>query len=112
MAGTYKLTATPFLFCEGQFKGKMRNVTFTAQSSTQTNRWFATNFGHFEKCFSDLVGVKLAKEIVTALRKGEDVEFPSLYEKEQFDYGFIYMGRYRRDEGLERQERPEWYIVQ
>ena len=66
-----------------------------AQSPTQTNRWFTTNFGHFERCFSDLVGVKVAKEIVTALRKGEDAEFPSLYEKEQFDYGFLYMGGYR-----------------
>jgi hypothetical protein len=107
MARTYKLTATPFLFIEGEFKGKMRNVTFIAQSPTQTKRWFATDFGHFEAAFSDLVGVDVAKKMVAALHRGEDIEFPNLYEKEQFDYGFIHRKRFQL---LRRFDPPQHFI--
>lgn len=88
MASAYKLTATPFLFVDGQFKGEMRNVTFTAQSPTETERWFAINCGQFERAFSDLVGVNAARQMMSALSRGEDIEFPDLYQMEEFDYRF------------------------
>jgi hypothetical protein len=90
MVETFKLSATPFFFSQGKFKGMMRNVTFIAESPTHTKRWFAANFGHFERAFSMLVPLDVAKEMVASLGRGEDIEFPGLYEKKQFDYGFTY----------------------
>jgi hypothetical protein len=90
MIGTYKLIAKPCLISEGEFKGELRSVAFIATSPTETMQWFVINCGQFEWAFSDLVTRRCATEMVDALRRGEAVEFPGTYRREQFDRGFHY----------------------
>jgi hypothetical protein len=90
MIGTYKLSAKPSLFSEGEFKGELRGVAFIATSSTETMEWFTINCGQFERAFSMLMPHKFATEMVVTLTRGEDIEFPGLYEQEQFGCGFNY----------------------
>ena len=88
--GTYKLTAKPSLISEGDFKGELGGVRFMATSPTKTMQWFAINCGQFEKAFSKLAPRWLITETVDALRRGESVEFPGLYQEEQLGRGFHY----------------------
>lgn len=107
MAETYKLAARPFIFPEGPFKGKLKGVIFIATSPTHTNQWFMINCGQFGDCFSKLIPLiphKLVKEIMAALIRGDDVEFPGLYLKEQFDRRFNYEG------SPVRFEAPDSYV--
>jgi hypothetical protein len=86
--GTYKLSATPSLVSEGQFRGELRGVEFLAVSSIETVQWFAINGGQFQTAFAKLIPYRLAEEIVEALARGQEVEFPGLYRREQFGSGF------------------------
>ncbi|NYF91488.1 hypothetical protein HDF08_003590 [Edaphobacter lichenicola] len=90
MIGTYKLSAKPSLFFEGEFKGELRGVAFLATCSTETMQWFSINCGQFERAFSMLMPRRFATEMVDTLTRGEDIEFPGLYEQEQFGCGFHY----------------------
>jgi hypothetical protein len=90
MTETYKLAAKPFLLPEGPFKGKLKGVTFRVTSSTNTKQWFSINCGQFGDCFAKLTPHVPAKEIVAALSNGDDVEFPGIYQEEQFNRGFVY----------------------
>jgi hypothetical protein len=53
-------------------------------------RWFAIDCGQFERAFNKLIPKRLATEMVDALRRGECVEFPGLYQENQFGRGFHY----------------------
>jgi hypothetical protein len=90
--GTYKLTAKPSLYSGRQFKGELRSVAFVATSPTETMRWFAINCGQFEKAFGRLLPRRMATTMVRTLTRGEYIEFPGLYEREQFGCGFVYDG--------------------
>ncbi|MGA1982129.1 MAG: hypothetical protein ABSG84_06625 [Acidobacteriaceae bacterium] len=90
MAGTYRISATPLLHSAGNFKGKLKGVSFTAASPTQTHEWFSNNCGQFELVFSRIMPASLARIIVASLMHGDDVEFPGLYEEEQFESGFLF----------------------
>ena len=90
MAETYNLAATPFLFPEGEFKGRLKGVSFRATSATGTKNWFAINCGQFPRVFRKLIPSESADEIMIALMQGEGTEFPGLYQMEQFDHGFHY----------------------
>jgi hypothetical protein len=79
MAELYRLTATPFLLLEGEFKGHLETVTFIATSERETQEWWSVNVGSYETDFSKLVHPLAAKEIVNRLRSGETVEFPGRY---------------------------------
>jgi hypothetical protein len=86
--GTYKLSAKPSRISEGEFKGELQGVAFTAKCPTETMQWFAINCGQFERAFSKLIPHRLATEIVDTLTRGQDIEFPGLYQQEQFGRGF------------------------
>jgi hypothetical protein len=90
--GTYHLAVKPYLTAGGEFKGKLEGVMFVAKSSTQTQQWFAVNGGQLEKDFGTLVSHELATEIVAALTRGDEIDFPNRFEQEQFDRGFHYEG--------------------
>jgi hypothetical protein len=90
MKETYNLAAIPFLFSDGEFKGHLKGVTFIATSTTDTKQWFTINCGQFETAFCKLIPSTLAKEIIAVLIRGDGIEFPGLYQKEQFDHGFNY----------------------
>ncbi|SRR5258708_7970695 len=87
---TYTLTATPSIFLEGQFIGKMKNVTFVARCSTDTQQWLTVNCGQFEKAFVKIMSPGDAKSLVAALIRGEDIEFPGLFMEQQFVSHFVY----------------------
>lgn len=77
---TFKLVAVPFLLREGEFKGHLETVTFTAASEQETHKWPSVNVGTYENDFSKIVSPELAHHIVDRLRGGETVEFPNRYE--------------------------------
>jgi hypothetical protein len=91
MKETYTLTATPFLFPEGEFEGELNGVTFTATSPTNTKRWFTVNCGQFGNSFANLVPRELAEEITASLTRGDEVDFPGTYENQQLKGGFDYV---------------------
>ena len=86
----YRITATPLLYSEGAFKGKLKGVSFTAASCKDTKEWFSNNCGQFELQFSKIMPRSLAQVIVTALRHGDEVEFPGTFEEQEFDHGFLF----------------------
>ena len=90
MAETYKISAVPVLHEQGDFKGKLKGVSFTAASGTDTKEWFAVNCGQFELVFSKVMPRKLAQVIVASLSQGDDVDLPGLYEEWQFERGFLF----------------------
>ena len=90
MIGTYKLSATPSLITEGQFEGELKGVWFAAVSPTDSKQWFAVNCGQFERAFGKLVPHRLAAEIVATLMRGDNIEFPDLYQEGQLGGGFHY----------------------
>jgi len=89
---TYQLSAKPYRNTEGEFKGKLEGVMFIATSSSSTQQWFAINCGQLEKDFGALVSDDLATEIVAALTRGDEIDFPNRFRQEQLDRGFHYEG--------------------
>jgi hypothetical protein len=83
MAPIYKLTAEPFLLTEGEFKGHLETVSFTATSGEQTHRWQSVNTGTYVEDFSKIVSPELSQDIVNRLLEGRTVEFPNHYELDQ-----------------------------
>jgi hypothetical protein len=93
MAERYKLSATPELFTEGEYKGKLKGVTFIATSSrdeTDSIEWFTRNRGQFASVFSKIMDADLAQALHAGLMEGDQVEFPGLYEECQFARGFMF----------------------
>jgi hypothetical protein len=90
MAGSYRISATPVLHSSGDFRGKLKGVSFTAASPTDTKEWFSNNCGQFELAFSKIMPASLARVIVIALTHGDDVEFPGLYAEQEFECGFLF----------------------
>ena len=91
MPEAYKLAASPILFSEGQFKGKLKGVAFTATSTRDTKRWRTVNCGQFPMCVNNLVPDGSADAMVAALVRGDDVEFPGQYQEEELKCGFTYI---------------------
>jgi hypothetical protein len=90
MAETYKISAVPVLYSTGDFKGKLKGVSFTAASPMDTKEWFGANCGQFELAFSKIMPRSLAQAIVASLMHGDDVELPGLYYEYQFERGFLF----------------------
>jgi hypothetical protein len=88
---TYRLLATPLLFPEGEFEGKLKSITFTAISPSNTKQWCTLNCGQFGGFFSKLVPSKLAGEMLASLKRGDNIDFPGVYQGSQFDGGFAYV---------------------
>ena len=91
MTEAYKIAASPILFSDGQFKGKLKGVAFSATSASDTKRWLTINCGQFPRAFSNLIPDGSADAIVAALIRGDNVEFPGLHQEEQFRCGFAYI---------------------
>jgi hypothetical protein len=90
MVESYKISATPSLYSEGEYKGKLKSITFTAVSQNDTRQWYARNCGHFEAAFSKIMPASVAKELVTRLTQGDNVEFPGAYPEHEFAQGFLF----------------------
>lgn len=90
MAGSYRISATPVLHSKGNFKGKLKGISFTAVSSHDTKEWFSNNCGQFELAFSKIMPRRLAQAMVAALMHGDDVELPGVYDEVQFEHGFLF----------------------
>ncbi|HEY4380951.1 MAG TPA: hypothetical protein VGN01_11435 [Acidobacteriaceae bacterium] len=90
MAASYRISAAPLLHTQGDFNGKLKGVSFTAVSPTDTREWFANNCGQFELVFSKIMPRNLAQVIVASLMHGDDVELPGLYDEWQFERGFLF----------------------
>lgn len=90
MAESYRISAVPLLFTEGDHTGRLNGVTFTATSATDMREWFTINCGQFEDGFTKLMRRSLAKVIVASLMEGDTVELPGTYLAEQFATGFVY----------------------
>jgi len=90
MTERYKISATPTLYTEGEYKGNLKNVTFTATSANDTRQWFAKNCGQFEQAFTKIMSADLANVIATALRHGDAIDLPGVYLEYQFEQGFLF----------------------
>ncbi len=90
MAEIYKITAVPTLYNEGEHRGKLKGVTFTATAPNDMMQWFAKNCGQFEAVFSKIIAPSLAKLIAVSLIQGDEVEFPGRYSEAQFSGGFMF----------------------
>jgi hypothetical protein len=90
MAETYKITAVPSLYTEGEHQGKLKGVTFTATSESDTMEWFSKNCGQFESAFAKIVAPGMARPIIVSLMQGDQVEFPGRYREEEFARGFMF----------------------
>jgi hypothetical protein len=90
MAELYKISATPLLHTTGDFKGKLKGVSFTAVSPSGAMEWFSSNCGQFELAFSKIMPINLARVMVAALMHGDDVELPGVYAKHEFEDGFVF----------------------
>jgi hypothetical protein len=91
MPEAYKLSASPILFSEGPFEGKLKGVAFSATSPSDTKRWLTINCGQFFRFFKDLIPDGSAEAMVAALVRGDNIEFPGLHREEQFECGFTYV---------------------
>jgi hypothetical protein len=83
MDGTYKLTASPMLLVEGEFKGHLEYVTFVAEVGGVIKKIFIQNRANLVDQFNKLVERREAEAIVATLRTGEEVPLPGSYTREQ-----------------------------
>jgi hypothetical protein len=90
MVETYKITAVPTLYAEGEHKGKLKGVTFIATAPDDRMQWFTKNCGQFEAAFSKIIAPNLSKLITVSLMQGDEVEFPGRYTEDQFARGFMF----------------------
>jgi hypothetical protein len=90
MAEVYRITATPTLYTEGEYRGKLKSVIFNAVSQNDTRQWFAKNCGHFEDAFAKIMPAIPAHSLVETLMRGDEVEFPGIYLEYQFAQGFLF----------------------
>jgi hypothetical protein len=90
MAETFHISAAPSFFTEGEHRGKLKGVTFTATSATESRYWFTRNRGHFDQAFGKIMELSLAKAIVTSLFRGNEVQFPGSYSESHFERGFMF----------------------
>jgi hypothetical protein len=90
MAELYKISATPTLYTDGEYQGKLKRVTFTAVSANDTRQWPAKNCGHFEDAFTKIMPASIAGILVESLMHGDEVEFPGAYFEYQFAQGFLF----------------------
>jgi hypothetical protein len=90
MAETYRISAVPMLFSEGEYEGKLKGVTFTAISAGESREWFTRNCGQFETSFGRIMQHNLAGALAAALMHGDAIELPGEYHATQFERGFMY----------------------
>ena len=90
MAESYRISAVPLLYTEGEHRGRLNGVTFTATSATDKIEWFTIDCGHFEDAFTRVLSRSRARSIVAALMEGDALELPGAYRKEQFERRFTY----------------------
>ena len=90
MAELYTITASPSLYSNGEYQGKLKSVTFHAVAPNDTRQWFAKNCGHFANAFQRIMPAHLAVDLVASLMRGHEVQFPGEYLDYQFAQGFLF----------------------
>ena len=88
MAGTFALTAIPWLLPEGDPKGHLEYVTFVATDGIETYKWSTTNTGTYVQDFALIVDAGNTQHILDELRCGNTVLFPGLFELYQVLHQF------------------------
>lgn len=88
LARTYTLFAIPSMFATGTYEGELRGITFIAQSTTETVRWFALNCGQLDRALAEIVPPGTFDDVMRTLRWGKSLILPGNYRAEQFDSGF------------------------
>ena len=88
MAGTFALTAIPWLLPEGDHKGHLEYVTFIATDGIETYKWSTTNTGTYVQDFALIVDAGNAQHILFELRRGNTVVFPGLFDLDRLLHQF------------------------
>jgi hypothetical protein len=71
----FRISAAPLLFTDGEQQGQLKGIIFTARSSAGTRQWFTGNHGQFEAAFSQMMSPQVARERISALMQGREVQF-------------------------------------
>jgi hypothetical protein len=82
MASLCTVTVTPGLLAEGEHKGHLEYLHFTATAGDDLVTWWSVNTGTLLEDFRSLFG-EWGLGIVERLRKGEKVKLPRTLELEE-----------------------------
>jgi hypothetical protein len=85
MSGPYTVTITPGLLAEGEHKGHLEYLNFSAVSKTDTKKWSSVNTGTLLDDFRAIFG-EWGPSILERLRNGETVELPRTFEIDEIRY--------------------------
>ena len=82
MPGLYTVTIHPLLLANGQQKGHLEYLQFTAVSGDNTQRWWTVNTGTLSEELRAIFG-EWGAGILERLRRGETVKLPRTLEIEE-----------------------------
>jgi len=82
MPGLYTVTIRPVLLTQGEHKGHLEYLHFTATAGDHQERWTCVNTGTLSDDLRALFG-EWGTGIVERLRKGERVKLPRTLELEE-----------------------------
>lgn len=85
MTGRYKISARPILD-----DGELVGVAFSADSPQDHREWQVRNCGQFPVVFARVMPANVAWLLITALKAGDEVELPGVFEEAQFERGFAF----------------------
>jgi hypothetical protein len=78
MPGPFTVTVTPKLFAEGERKGHLEFLHFTASNGNNRVRWWAINTATLSDDFRAIFG-EWGPGILERLRRGETVKLPRTF---------------------------------
>jgi hypothetical protein len=82
MPGLYTVTIRPGLIAEGEHKGRLECLHFTATDGTNLARWWCVNTGRLSDDFRAIFG-EWGPGILERLRCGETVKLPRTFELDE-----------------------------
>jgi len=82
MPGSYTVTICPLLLSEGERKGHLEYLQFTAVSRDDTQRWWSVNTGTLSEELRAIFG-EWGTDILERLRAGYTVKLPRTIELEE-----------------------------
>jgi len=82
MPGLYTVTIVPKLLTEGEHKGHLEYLHFTADDGDHLVRWWTVNTGTLSADFRAIFG-EWGAGILERLRKGEKVKLPRTLELDE-----------------------------
>jgi len=82
MAGRFTVTITPKLLAEGENKGHLEYLHFTASDGTNLHTWWSVNYGTLLEDFRAIFGA-WGPSILQRLRYGETVRLPRTFKLDE-----------------------------